>query len=463
MKKVFIIRLVCLFILFFGSSSLVLADIAPPLQPSGGNLDMLEFQETMVEMSYEVIFVDIGEVSNLFYTDLDFESVNAHVTALFLMVNRGEGTEKLETVFPLTHPGGMGDSRFDFPEIRNFTISVNDTPVEWYLKETPNQYYEEFPPVKWAAFDVEYPPGETMAVEVSYDVQSTGYFPEATFYYVLETGAGWYGPIGEAIVYMTLPYQASDEIFLFGNHNMMGFDQKTSPNLTYDGNKARWQFTDFEPQPRQNWEATIIEPNTWQEVLNIRERIDAGDKLAYSEITMIYDYIVMGRGVRRGAEDFVQLNLDMYEKALAYEPNNDDVYARYADFLLFLDWVSSDELDVEFDLWDAYDAAVHALSINEYNETANRVKRELEKFKGFDPENRDQVATETPEATDRPAPVIEETTPEVDEDVSAEVVESQGDAVSEDKNEILYLAGGIVLTAAVGIWLFQRRLRKKDN
>jgi len=463
MKKVIAIRLVCLLVLFFGSSSLVFADIAPPTQPSGGNLGMLEFQETMVEMSYEVVFVDIGDVSNLYYDEREFESVNAHITALFLMINRGEETEKLETIFPLTHPEGKGDGWFGYPEIRNFTISINDTPVDWYLKETPNQYMEDEPPIKWAAFDIEYPPAETVAVEVSYDVQSTGYFPEATFYYVLETGAGWYGPIGEAIVYMTLPYEATEEVFLFGNHNIMGFMQKTSPNLTYDGNKARWQFTDFEPQQRENWEATIIEPQTWQKVLDLRERIDSGDKMAYSEITAVYDRIVMDRWVRAGAEDFVQLNLDMYEKALEYEIDNDDVFARYADFLLFLDWGSSEEFSIEIDLWDAYDAAVHALSINEFNETANRVKRELEKFKGFDPENRDQVATETPEATDRPAPVIEETTPEVDEDVPAEIVENQGDAVSEDKNEILYLAGGIVLTAAVGIWLFQRRLRKKDN
>jgi hypothetical protein len=461
MKKAIPYQTILVFASIFCIISPAFADIAPPQQPSGGNPGLMAPVDTMVEMTYEVVFFEVGDVSNLFYSEDEFGSVNADVTALFLMKNRGSVEENLAVVFPLTHPHGRGDGRFQFPEIRNFSVSVNESQQGWSLKESPNPNREDDPAVKWAEFSVTFPPEEIVSIEVSYQVQSTGYLPEATFYYVFETGAGWYGPIGEAVVYLTLRFEAKEEIFLFGHHNIMGFNQKTTQDVTFDGNRARWRFANFEPEPGDNWEATIIDPRTWLRLLTLQEKIEEGETQAYIEITKVYDEILFSKGVREGAEHFVPVSLEMYEQAMDLEPDNDDLYTRYAEFLLLLEWSGRDEGEYEVDLWMVYDAVVHALSINPENETAQWLKRELEDYHELDPANKDNI--DVGEEAAGLAPTIE-TAAGNPENESGEVSQFEQLDISQDtksRTNFFILAGVVVVLGIIGIYCFQQRLKRK--
>jgi len=458
MKKANITRLICSSMLFFCITSPVLADIAPPLQPPGGNPGSLEFKKTKVAMTYEAVFFDVGTVSNLYYDDRDFQSVNAHVIALFLMKNQGETTEQLETIFPLSHPEGRGDGAFGYPEVQNFNISINDTQAEWRVRETPNQYDSDDPPVKWAAVDITYPPSEVVAVEVSYDVQSTGYLPEASFYYVLSTGAGWYGPIEEANIFMAFPYEATEEFFLFGPHGKMGFEEKKGMGVTFEGNRAHWEFKDIEPKEGENWGVSIIEPETWQKILTLRKRIEEGDIFAYSEITIMYEDIIFDHWVREGSEKFVLLNLEMYKHAIENEPQNDDVFAHYAQFIYNVAYGPVKIPGVDVDLQDAYNAAETALAINPDNQQATQILHDLTKYHDLGPVDKEtEVVDETADQTN-PSEATEQ------DNNSSEMDADGAESVKEISPNVIwtYFSVGLILLCAMVISVMYLK-RKKRN
>lgn len=380
-KSIYTALIMCL--LFIFTYQTAFADIAPPLQPSGANPGMLEFEETKVELFYENVQIMIGDESTLYYSDKDFKTVNAHVKALFIMVNRGAETEIIDTVFPLTNFEGYGDGRFNFPELQNFKVSVDEADVPWKEVATQNPSRAEDPPIKWAQFTVEYPPEDNVIIVVEYDVQSSGYLPEATFSYILFTGAGWFGPINEAHIYLNLPYEASRENVLIGKYFFEEAVDDPEFEGKFEGKNVHWEYYDIEPETNDNWSVRILTPLLWQEVLNLRQRIEEGDALAYAEITSLYDEIIFERPIRPGAESFIQLNLDAYQKAAQFEPRNDDLLARYADFQLQLVDIKFPGLDKEISLEEIYLPAARALEVNPDNELAAYVIRVLENLHNY--------------------------------------------------------------------------------
>ena len=457
MNKANINRLVCFSILFLCITSPVLADIAPPLQPPGGNPGSLEFKETKVAMTYEAVFFDIGTVSNLYYDDRDFQSVNAHVTALFLMKNQGETVEQLETIFPLSHPEGRSDGGFEYPEVQNFEISINNIKTEWRIQETPNQYDSDDPPIKWASVDIKYPPSEVMAVEVSYDVQSTGYLPKASFYYVLSTGAGWYGPIGETNIFMTFPYEATEEFFYFGPNSSMGLGEKTGMDATFEGNRAKWEYKELEPKEGENWGVSIIEPQTWQKILALRSRIEEGDIFANSNITVVYEDIIFEHWVRDGAEKFVLLNLEMYKHAVENEPQNDEVFARYAEFIYMVAYGPVEIIGVDVDLQDAYNAAEKAVAINPENQQAMQMLHDLTENHDLGPEDKGTEVDETAEQKDPPESAEQEIN-------SSEMAADEIEPTKETPPNVkwIYLGAGLILLSAAAISVMFLMRKRRD-
>ena len=435
MKPTISVMITILFLMVSLESSS--ADIAPPLQPSGANPGLLEFEDTKVEMFYENVQILVQDESKLYYSDREHDAVNAHVSAFFIMANRGETTETLDTVFPLTNFNGSGDGWFGYPELRNFKVRVDDVEQKWTEVTTPNPSFPDEEPVKWAQFSVNYPPGENVFIDVEYDVQSTGYLPEAKFSYILSTGSGWYGPINEAHIYLILPYAASRENVLHGDY--YGSQDENFPEFEgkFEGNKVHWEYYDIEPDIYENWSARILSPVLWQEVLNLRQRIDDGDALVYAEITAIYDRIIMEKPIRPGTENFIPLNIETYKKAAQIEPKNDELLARYAEFLLMLNWIKYTPPEGEITLEEIYLPAARALEINPENKTAQHVIFELENLLDFKYEE--------------PTPETEEAIQSPDTETSAEMlVEETSDSEAREMNRNLFYLigagiGGILL------------------
>ena len=435
------------------------ADIAPPLQPPGANPAPLEYEKTNVEMGFETVQIYVEESSTLYYTDTSKDTVNARVMTLFLMSNLSESAETLQVLFPLNNTEGFGDGAFSDPEIQNLRISVNDQSVAWVEKTTPNPRDSDDPEIKWAEFEVEFPSKEVTFIEIRYDLQSTGWFPEATFHYILETGGGWYGPIGEAHIDLILPYEASVENVLIGEPNSSYYEQKTSPGAYFEGNEVHWEYTNLEPDAEDNWEATIIAPHIWKQILDLRERIDQGDGSAYAEITNIYDGLYLGNGIRQGTEGLILLNYEAYHKALEFDPKDDDVLARFADFMLTLDGVGYGWEETPIELEDIYAMASQALEINPLNDLAPYVISELER-----PPYNFTPAAPSP-APEQPEDSGNQSAEEgsVDDAISVEDQQKDLNQGAESQNDIIpYLLGAGLLTAVGVIIALVYKLGKKN-
>ena len=434
----------------------VSADIAPPLQPPGANPAPLEYEKTNVEMGFETVLITVEEASTLYYAETPTDTVNARVEALFAMSNRSETAETLQVLFPLNNLEGGGDGAWGDPEIQNLSISVNDQTIDWALKTTPNPRGSDEPEIKWAEFEVEFPSQEVTFIEIRYNLQSTGWFPEATFNYILETGGGWKGPIGEANIRLILPYEASVENVLFGDPDSEYYWQITSPGAVFEGYEVHWEYTNLEPDAEDNWEATIITPHIWEQILELRERIAQGDGSAYAEITILYDGLYLGHGIRQGTEGLILKNYEAYHKAIEFDPKDDDVLARFADFMLTLDGVGYGWEETPIELEDIYSMASQALEINPLNEIAPHVISELER----PPYNFTPPAPST--APEQPADSDNQNT-DLDDSISVEDQQedlNQGD--ERQNNTIPYLLGAGLLAAVGVILVLVYKLGKKN-
>lgn len=366
-------------------TGVVRADIAPPLQPPGALLGPAEFAETDIEMAMESVTIYVEEAGELYYSTRQIDTVNGRVTATFAMYNPAAEEVTMDVVFPLTNMDGYGDGRFEYPEIRNFSVSVNYEPVAWETVSTPNPDGEDEEPIKWVQFPATFLTGELTFIDVNYEVQSTGYFPIAAFSYILETGAGWAGTIGEAYLTLRLPYEATEENVLIGSGVYFGMGGENNPEPDFDGNKVIWHWSDLEPTRDDNWAVAIFAPHIWQEVIDLREEMAQDEPGAASEITEWYDALIMDRGIREGAEGLVELNIAAYEQAIAEDEWDDDVRARYANFLLFL-YEFGRESDVYPGMLDdIYDLASEAQALDKFNPTALEVLNTLEKFYDYVP------------------------------------------------------------------------------
>ncbi|MBK8419017.1 hypothetical protein [Candidatus Villigracilis saccharophilus] len=109
-------RLILIFsmLALFIFPSAVQADVAPPINPPGSNLQP-GTESTQVRMVAETVLVDVQK-------DLDLRSLgNAIVTADFTMRNLGNDPESMAVRFPIAAQNG----RFEYPEIADLKISVD--------------------------------------------------------------------------------------------------------------------------------------------------------------------------------------------------------------------------------------------------------------------------------------------------------------------------------------------------
>jgi hypothetical protein len=257
----------------------------------------------------------------------------AHVAADFVMRNLGSEGETMQVRFPISGNNGWGD----YPEITGVIVKVDGKAVTTRIAsyQEPN-YFSELVP--WIEFEVTFPPGVDVAINVAYDLQGSGYYPYTAFYYLLETGTGWKDTIGKAEIILRLPYEASPlnvvEDFQIGW-------AETNRGATFDGNEVHWVYEDFEPGPYtvvQNMEFVLVAPGAWKKVLLAQNevKVSPNDGEAWGRLAKVYkDLYLQGRGYRTdpGGVELYSLSVEAYEECLRLKPSDAQWHAGFADLL----------------------------------------------------------------------------------------------------------------------------------
>jgi hypothetical protein len=326
--------IIILFLLFLSFAAPVQADVAPPAQPPGGSI--IPGEPTQVQMQAETVEVTVQSLPYEGEPRLVDKTTQAKVKAGFTMRNLSSAVEKMQVRFPLMDPSGMGDGFGNYPEIQDIQVRVNEklASTERISTPTPNTWDQNAPPIAWAAFDVSFPPGKNVAIDVSYTLKPTGYFPVAEFRYILETGAGWRGPIGSADILLRLPYDATPQ-------NVLQGENSSTPEGQFAENEVRWHFENLEPTAQDNWSADVVTPGLWQSILDARAAVQAPqpDATAWRLLAHSTDLAAQdksGKGWLREDDSGRRLadeSAKAYEKAVSLAPDDPGLHVAYAELL----------------------------------------------------------------------------------------------------------------------------------
>ncbi len=287
-RRLFLMAMAVIGLLAF--PQVVKADIAPPESPPGSNISPGS-ETTQVRMQAETVILDVLSQSQSKWIS------QARVTASFQMRNLGSNAENLQVRFPLSDLNGYGDGFGNYPEIRDLRVKVagKTIPTQRITTPSPNVYADH--QIPWAVFPVSFPAQQDVQVEVTYTADGFGEDNFVVFNYVLETGAGWYGTIGTADLFVRLPYEANPMNVIF---EQIGFGS-TTPGPEFRGSELHWQYKDLEPQASENLQVALVTPAAWNKVLLELGRIqkDSNDGEAWGRLGKAYkEIIVLRKGIR---------------------------------------------------------------------------------------------------------------------------------------------------------------------
>jgi hypothetical protein len=434
------------------SSSTVFADVAPPAQPPGSNPQPGD-EITQVRMLEETVAIEI-------LADYAPESLGqARVQADFIMKNLGTESESMAARFPL----GANDGFFNLPEIKNLQVRVDGQNVSHrrIIGEDPRYEKDEAP---WAEFDITFPPGENVNIQVTYTLDGTGYFPFISYEYILSTGAGWKGSIGSAEIILKFPYEA--------NILNTRFDEREfSSPPHFDGNEVHWTFNDLEPAREDNLKFYIVAPAAWNKILLEEGRVNQNpnDGEAWGRLGKAYKEILFyGKGMREGqvgAEIFGESDR-AYSRCLELLSEDTLWHAGYAELLLnYYIWGAGKQ---DAAIWKAIEEVHRALELDPNNELALELAQMLvwEAPDGAVTKLDDGTfifnylpATPPPQTQPKPAPA---TATQVEAPVSTPTIapiEIDPDPLDEDKSKdpALPLCGAVSLVLPVSVLFLVRR------
>lgn len=320
MKRLCFVALLVVLLAFPSSAR---ADVAPPYYPPGSN-PQPGVEITQVRMVAETVLIEVQR-------DITPESLGqAHVTADFTMRNLGNAAESMAARFPIA----TNDERGGYPEIGNLLIKIDGKQIQYRRTNYPDENWPNGD-IPWAEFDVAFPAGQDVSINVTYDLKGTGYYPFTAFYYILETGAGWKDTIGSADIILRLPYEAGPQNVVMDFE--IGWATTTSGGV-FAGNEVRWHFEDFEPGREQNMQFALVAPPAWQTVLTARENVtkNPNDGEAWGMLAKAYKFLfLLNKGYRQdvGGEELYTLSVEAYEKCLSLKPDDAQWHAGFADLL----------------------------------------------------------------------------------------------------------------------------------
>ena len=300
------------------------ADVAPNPEIKLGGLH--PYQETEVQMIYERVEMELE-----MFSDENFLVQNrVIVNAYFVMKNLGTEDESMHVVFPpeiapFCHGEMQGETFTSYFILQDsFEISVDGIIVPTFMLEAP---YGDCGDFSWLAFDVTFPVQKEILIKVSYAMETWSVDSAQNIDYILDTGAGWKGNIGRGYIIFKLPYTVTSENIL--SNTTQGYQSLY--------NEIFWSFQDLEPTPDDNIHISIVSPNIWLEILELRKLVkNAPDNSdAWLDLINIYRSIAFDQ-----KEDFILneyyygLIIPSYQDAIAKNPNNAEILAQYAQFIL---------------------------------------------------------------------------------------------------------------------------------
>ncbi len=311
------------------------ADASPPQNPPGGAVGAGGY-DTHVQMVAEDVLITVEGVPEGTgqgkWHYLTASTMRAHVEASFEMVNQGDEQEAFDVWFPL----GASDGYSENQTVDQFAAWVGDTPAPTdTITIKPENWYD---PAVWATWPVTFPPSERVTLRVAYDAYPTGYNPFGAVEYLLQTGAGWWGPIGQGKVTLRLPY----DVDRF-NTAMVEPHRPYPDYYEVSGNEIVWTFTDLEPTRDDNVEVTLLSPLVWEAIVETEAKAAASPDspqahldLARSRVAALefkYGLVPIGNSV-----EMAGLAAQAYQQVLALDPDNLDIIDEYLEFVDMLLW-----------------------------------------------------------------------------------------------------------------------------
>lgn len=355
-----------------GKQQTVYADMAPPPDPEIGGL--FPFQDTEVQMVYERVEMELEFFQSEMTPDRDANRIT--VNAYFLMKNQGEVDESMQAVFPLslspfcfgvtTDTSGDSFTYYDI-NLESFQVSIDGNSVPSSIIRTNYNGCNDFP---WGAFDVEFPVAKEVLVKVSFVMETLDLDAIQSLDYVLLTGAGWSGPIGSGYIIMKFPYAITSDAILS--------DSTSGYQILH--NEVFWSFTNLEPAAEDNIHLSFISPDVWMNIQNYRQTIETKPDSPEVWLGLIDNYVGIstthGGDIIRDTTFFGKIE-PAFQEAIYYNPDNAELNARYAQFLLHQ---ASPHLMGKIS--DSSSAQIlsllnKALSLEPDNQTANQTIKEL--------------------------------------------------------------------------------------
>lgn len=313
-----------------GSVRTALADGAPPDPPPGSSVITGE-PSTYVQMVSESVLMTITDYDGPSLlgdwcencSPLPTDLMIGHVRASFNMMNRGTDSETFNVYFPLANSHDPTVKAID-----NFTAYVDGQFAKTETVEIEKGDWGYKAP--WAIWEVTFEPGQEVKLDVEYDVHPAGYALAGTFTYILETGAGWYGPIGEGTITFRLPYDINELNTLFYS----GYSPRPD-YYTFSGPDVTWRFSDLEPTEEDNVHLTVLLPPLWRTIDEAQTRAEANPDSVDAQLELA-DALMSGVNCSKGCGyvSLVQAAEQAYQRALELDPGNVDIYSEYLRLLL---------------------------------------------------------------------------------------------------------------------------------
>jgi hypothetical protein len=332
MRKLLVPALVGLISL--GLTTQVSADASPPLYPPGSAV--LPPGETMVQMVSETVEINIAPTG-----------ARAEYEARFTMRNQGEATEQMDVRFPLTD----GDS---WETIWDFAAYIDGEQVRVRKSVEPfNRGDTRI--ARWAVFPVTFEPDVDVLITVTYSTYISGWgwggdydvgdsiqnaffgsiTPDtATVYYMLETGAGWYGPIESGVVTLRLPYPAGPvNVFDLDAglaEGRLGWGWRSAEHFSgpiFDGDEARWEFAQLEPTREDNLSIQFLWPEEWERIQALEAEAEENPADLAIALELAGAYFAAGTSIHSGwaNEYHCILSQQTIDRALVYHPASEEL------------------------------------------------------------------------------------------------------------------------------------------
>jgi tetratricopeptide (TPR) repeat protein len=451
------------------------ADAAPPQAPPGSSVETGGF-ETNVQMVAEEVVIDVGyytgERTVLILQDLTTQDqtpeeilaqpeyilphyvlepgdLSAHIDATFVMKNQGNEEEAFDVWFPI----GADDGYAVVAGVANFRAWVNEVPAEVGQSQTRrvDEDYEEYRRgFSWATWPAAFPAGEEVILRVSYDIPPTNDGPWREFEYVLETGAGWWGTIGEGTIIMRLPYETITQNVTLSSTWPEKLEIDRS-DLLISGGEIRWQFTDLEPPEGANLQLAVLDPVVWTEIQAARSAAAANPDSVEAQIRFAHaleDALLFKHSLIRGW-GFAQEAKATYEHALELDPENIDLYVDYLELLFALN------LPIEPPPEEFLPTLEHALELAPEDTRLLQLQEQYHTW-----EEMFATPTPRPSPTARPSPSPTPKSTQTSIPAPSPSPVPSGSAASSPNGPLIIALTAVIVSLGGIAWWYARRSRK---